>query len=367
MKALLFFLKKIIKQIVFFGIFPFFCCVILFESSLTANVSSLKENSKIQKKKQEELTRIKNIFKYGTYQEQIVALKNFQKKKLDASSKITDAIDILIENPSLDFLVSTTLVETISVLKLKKYFHYFQKILDKDIKEVEEGELVDQSKEVNYFSLIEKSLMAMCNASNKNDASYFQIYFDDKEKNREDPLIIAASTLGLGITTQEGYTEKIKSLYTNTENRTVKQRCIESVKCYKDPKDIAFFKNIVEDESESNYQKWISIVALKEYAPHQNAFKALVSFSKSRDPNIASRAIYGLNAFDKKKVYPIFLEATKNNTALIRYYGVKALEVYNDKKTLELLEYKKIYDKEESIRNEAKRILEKKQTKTKEK
>ena len=295
------------------------------------------------------LEKIKETFYYGTYQEQADILQNYSKKKYPTNdNRYTQAIEILIKNKENSPIINFRLIEVISSLKLKNYYKYFETTLKKDD---------PLKKDRQTIALIEKTLKTMCDLTNKVYSDSFKNYFDDPKKNRENNSIIATCILGLGITKTLDYREKIKKLYLESSQESIKRNTIISISLYKQEEDISFFEEIINSEEEKEYYKWIAIIALKEYSPNKKAQKILIESTKSKNPKISSRAIYALNGFDKTLTYPIFVEGSKSDSVIVRTEAIKALSSFKDEQTNKLLKYKYKYDAEYRVREAAKKIL----------
>ena len=317
------------------------------------------------------IDKLHQIFQYGTYQEQIILLKEYQSNQYPLTADHLQPIHQLIATEPDQILVIQALVETISILSLHTLYPYLQKVL-------QQYPILNDTP-ITHLRLIDSTLQAMSIAYDPSkhpsmDTTPFpkaliNVLTIQKQMSKPHIPLLLRCFKGLGILKLKGYRNTLKQYYNKAQDiqdiqdiqvEQIKTEVIKNLALYQKIEDIDFYQNILRSDEEDSYYKWISLIALKQYAPDKKAQTLLIEYATVEDSKMVSRALYALMAFDKEVIRPTFIKAAKQNDNLIRLQAVKCLSVLIGEDIRKMLEYKSLYDPEPAIRKEAKKILAKK-------
>lgn len=344
-------------------------------SNQSVQVKTNNKTNKTNKKSEElidgvDLEKTKQVFKYGTYGQQVKILndiskhcQNFQDKKVNQEKisqfrkKTITLLSNHFEKPfNNDIKILVGLAQLIGDCELMSQLSLLENILlndrkfDKYPKKMKEK--LQQRAWLSVIELVDK----LDDIQKKNFGKLNMRFFRNAKGKLRSTILSAAQKL-----LPKRFNRQLIFLYKKEKDFDNKINIITTIASYKDTGDINFFKNIIENRNEekSKTTGWVALVALTNYSDtiaSNRVKKMVIKYANSEEVAIVARAYYVLSFFDVGKEF--FFEGIKNNNDLIRLEAVKGLKRFPLDDIEELLNYKIKNDYNNLVKKEAKKILE---------
>ena len=301
----------------------------------------------------EETEKIKRVFQYGTYGEQVEALRSIQEQFSDEEKRkvYLPLLEMVINGGARESIqVCMEVVALIESKQLEDYYPVYEQILSNELLE---KNVLDQE----ATTLVSAVLNAMIVSSNRAYGKYMLDHISSENIYANDPAVRKKAIEGIGALSVPNSEDRLIELYDKEERAGIKEIILHSLARYRREEDVAFYEAVIDDEGATSILKWISVVSLKNYPDSEHAYRILNRCYVQKNIEIRSRAVYALSFMKREEIKPFLMRASRNDSPRIRYQSIVGLRRFKGEDVNELLMYKMENDPDKSVRDEARRLL----------
>ncbi len=312
------------------------------EQDLNSNASQTLETNKnkedqkkyVDKKNkidQETLDFWKNTFKFGTSSQKKSVINYIKNKKIPIGENLI--LDSLKNEKNMD--IKKMMISTLVIFSNSEAISYILELTKKT-----------NSDDNKIFALTQLGKL-------KYENSYKHI-MDNLDSENE--LLVEATLRVLGETEAKSVVDRLLERLKNEENERIRTQIILALVNIKSSKTQDILITIFTNEDEKEINRGYAVTGLG-YLKNKRSYDILTKYYQDESPNIKMRIIDSLGNLGYKEAIDLLIESLKNDDKNIRIFSIRSLGKLKAKNAIDILKYKKKYDPEYKVRQEAKKVL----------
>ena len=188
--------------------------------------------------------------------------------------KYIERLNILIENADEPLLIKK-LIGVIWQNKLKPYYAYFEKTLEADFLggEIENRALYQA-----------EALYAMAEITNTVQIATIERYLTNEDDHLDNETILRNAVRAVGVFKLSHFSEYLKTMYQNASTQALKEEILRTLGSFGNQKDLPFLEEVIFEDGSTAIEKWVAVVALKNFKDFEQGFFLLKRAYQSDSP-----------------------------------------------------------------------------------